>query len=206
MSKNIFFSPTAVYKEYLVLESIGNNEDITQREIANIVNASLSMVNQYIMQYEEEGYIIKNNITRKTIKYYLTEKGKERMKVLNIQYLSDAQGLYKRAKSETITFINKIIEMGYHKILFYGAGEVAEILLQTINDDHSLPVTVVGVIDDSVDKQGNVIVNNIIQGIDIIKTTNHDCILIASYTNHDVMYNKLMDLNYPEDKIVYFFK
>ena len=46
MSKNIFFSPTAVYKEYLVLESIGNNEDITQREIANIVNASLSMVNQ----------------------------------------------------------------------------------------------------------------------------------------------------------------
>ena len=202
----MFFSPTPIYKEYLVLESIGKNEDITQREISKIVNVSLSMVNQYITEYEEKGYVIKESLSRKTIKYYLTDKGIERMKFLNIGYLSAAQTLYKSAKNEAITFLNKVTGLGYEKILFYGAGEVAEILLQTINDDHSLPIEVVGVIDDSLEKQGNVIVNNTIQGIDVIETVKHDCIMIASYTNHDEMYNKLMDINYPEEKIVYFFK
>lgn len=202
----MFFSPTPIYKEYLVLESIGKNEDITQREISKLVNASLSMVNQYITEYEEKGYVIKESLSRKIIKYYLTDKGIERMKVLNIQYLSDAQNLYKQAKVETLTFINKIISMGFNKIIFYGAGEVSEILLQTINDDHSLPIEVVGLVDDNLDKQGKVIVNNIVLPTDSINKIEHDCIMISSYTNHGLIYQKLMDMNYPEEKIVYFFK
>lgn len=202
----MFFSPTPIYKEYLVLESIGKNEDITQREISKIVNVSLSMVNQYITEYEEKGYVIKESLSRKTIKYYLTDKGVERMKVLNIRYLSDAQNLYKQAKTETLTFINKIISMSFNKIIFYGAGEVSEILLQTINDDHSLPIEVVGLVDDNLDKQGMVIVNNTVLPTDSINKIEHDCLMISSYTNHDLIYQKLMDMNYPEEKIVYFFK
>ncbi len=205
MSAKNFFKPTIIYKEYMILNLIEKDPNITQREISTAINIAVSMVNTYITEYEEKGYVIKESLSRKTIKYYLTDKGIERMKFLNIGYLSAAQNLYKSAKGETLLFLNKIIALGYQKVLFYGAGEVSEILFQTINDDHSLPIEVVGVIDDLPEKQGKIIVNNIVTNNNAINKIDHDCIIIASYTNHDLIYRKLMDLNYPEDKIMYFF-
>ena len=99
-----------------------------------------------------------------------------------------------------------IINKGFKDIIFYGAGEVAEILLQTINDDKSIPINIVGIIDDDTNKQGETIVNYVINDSNIISSINHDAILIASYTNYETIYNKLMDMNYPKDKIIYFFE
>ena len=51
MSKT-YFIPTAKYKKYLVLDIINKNSDLTQREIASLAAISLSMVNQYLTDYE----------------------------------------------------------------------------------------------------------------------------------------------------------
>lgn len=203
--KNMFFNATPLLKEYLVLDIINKNKNITQREISNEVKISLSMVNQYLTEYENKGYLIRNYISVKNVEYFLTDKGKERMKVLNIGYLSYSQSLYKKAKEETKAFIDEIVNKGFVNLIFYGAGEVAEIMLQTINDDHTIPIKVVGVIDDNIDKQGSVIVNNIIKDNSIINNTKHDAIMIASYNHHEGISFKLKEMNYPSDKIVYFF-
>lgn len=205
MSLNEFFNPTPLYKEYLVLDLIDKDKNITQREISKMVGISLSMVNQYLDEYENKGYIIREYKSTKVVKYLITEKGKERKRVLNIGYLSATQRLYKSAKEETTTFINQIIEKGFKNIIFYGAGEVAEIFLQTINDNNSIPINVVGVVDDDLSKVGKKIVNTTIKDNSIVNNIKHDGVLIASYTNHDQIYKKLISLEYPKNKILYFF-
>ncbi|VEU79979.1 winged helix-turn-helix domain-containing protein [Haploplasma axanthum] len=205
MSLNEFFNPTPLYKEYLVLDLIDKDKNITQREISKTVGISLSMVNQYLDEYENKGYIIREYKSTKVVKYLITEKGKERKRVLNIGYLSATQRLYKSAKEETTTFINQIIEKGFKNIIFYGAGEVAEIFLQTINDNNSIPINVVGVVDDDLSKVGKKIVNTTIKDNSIVNNIKHDGVLIASYTNHDQIYKKLISLGYPKNKILYFF-
>ncbi len=205
MSKT-YFIPTAKYKKYLVLDIINKNSDLTQREIASLASISLSMVNQYLTDYETDGYIVKEYITKKSVKYLLTEKGLEYMRVLNIGYLSETQNLYNKAKEEIMKFINRIIEHGHKDIILYGAGEVAEIILAAINNDNSIPLSVTIVVDDDVKKQGTLLYNTEVTNVNYINDVQHDCVIIGSYTNYEVMMKNLLKINYPKEKIEYFFK
>ena len=188
-----YFIPTAKYKKYLVLDIISKNSDLTQREIASFAAISLSMVNQYLTDYETDGYIVKEYITKKQVKYSLTDKGIEYMRVLNIGYFSEAQKLYNKAKEDIYRFLNRMIEKGYKDIILYGAGEVAEIILQTINSDKTIPLNVVSLIDDDNNKQGTVLVNININCIDYINVVNHDCVMISSYNHSKEILNKLIE-------------
>ena len=122
MIDNKFFNATPLYKEYLILETINNNKNITQREITKLVNISLSMVHQYLTEYESNGYLMKEYISSKNIEYFLTIKGIERMRVLNIGYLNASQSVYKKAKVEIKKFLTTIVDSGYNDLIFYGAG------------------------------------------------------------------------------------
>ena len=51
-----------------------------------------------------------------------------------------------------------------------------------------------------------ILVNTNINSIDYINEVKHDCVMISSYTNHDVIMNKLIEYGYLYDKIEYFFK
>lgn len=205
MSKT-YFIPTAKYKKYLVLDIISKNSDLTQREIASIAAISLSMVNQYLTDYESDGYIVKEYITKKSVKYLLTDKGLEYMRFLNIGYLSETQDLYNKAKEDIYSFLNKMIEKGYRNIILYGAGQVAEIMLQTINSDKNIPLNVVSLIDDDLNKQGTTLINTPINSIEHINKLTHDCVMISSYGNHDAIMSKLINYGYDIEKIEYFFK
>jgi FlaA1/EpsC-like NDP-sugar epimerase len=88
------------------------------------------------------------------VEYFITINGKERRKKLNIDYLNASQKLYNSAKENIEEFLAQIESRGFKKILLYGAGEVAEILLQTIVTNKNSQVDVLAVIDDDINKQG----------------------------------------------------
>src|SRR5690554_4754339 len=164
------------------------------------------MINTYLSNYESKGYIRKEVLSAKNIKYKITAKGVERKRYLNIGYLNSSYQIYLDAKREVRKFIKDIINKGYKDIIFYGAGEVSEILLQTIKDDNILNINVLGVIDDNESKHNTYILDHLISSPDLIKEIKHDAIMIASYTHHKVIYEKLVNRGYVEDKIMYFFK
>ncbi|HOI46535.1 MAG TPA: winged helix-turn-helix transcriptional regulator [Bacilli bacterium] len=205
MLKNAYFSPTTTYKEFIILDLIEKNSNITQRELSNVVHVSVSTINDYIETYEQKGYLKRNYITTKTIQYLITDKGIEHRKLLNLGFLNATQKIYDTAKNNIIQFLTKLNESGFRKILLYGAGEVAEILLQVIKNDKSIQLEVVGIIDDNVDKIGKKLLNTTIVSIDKIDSVIHDGILISSYTHHKTIYSKLVQLKYNPDKILEFF-
>jgi len=200
-----FFSMTPKFKEFLILDLIDRNKKITQRKISKEISVSVSMVNQYLESYTEEGFLSKEYKSSKTVKYFLTDKGKERKRVLNIGYLSAAQKIYTQAKEEILEFLKSVSNKGFKKLIFYGAGEVAEIFLQTINDNNKLNIDVVGVIDDDLLKQDKKICGFKIESSSILNNKKHDGVLVSSYTNNETIHNKLFELKYPKEKIIYFF-
>jgi FlaA1/EpsC-like NDP-sugar epimerase len=205
LKDNSFFKPTMLYKEFMILDLIEKNKDITQRVIADQIGVAVSMINAYLEEYEQKGYIKRKYLSTKTVEYFMTKNGKERRKLLNIWYFKSSQIVYQSAKDNIISFLNLIIERGFKKILLYGAGEVAEIMLQVIQNDETIPLQIVAIVDDDHNKLGEVIVNKIIISNDQIADYQHDGILISSYTHHKSIYEKLLKKQYDVNKIIQFF-
>ena len=205
MSDNLFFKSTPLYKEFLILDLIEKNSNVTQRELSKTVGSSVSMINSYIDDYEKEDYLQRVYITNKNLEYKITKKGIERKKLLNISYLKASHSIYNFAKENILTFLKQVLEKGFKKIFLYGAGEVAEIMLNVVSENDNVPLEIVGVIDDDNNKQGNKIVNILIHDINKIKQIDHDGLLISSYTHNDTIYKKLIKYKYNINKIITFF-
>lgn len=202
---NPFLKATPLYKEYAILELLSKNSNITQRAIAKELDSSLSMINQYLEEYEKKELIQREHLNGKNTKYILTEFGEIRLNFLNIQFLESIRETYLLAKDKIIKFLNEIHDMGYKKIVMYGAGEVAEITLQVFVEEAPLPLEVVSVIDDSPNKQGTSILGIDIISKEVLKEIDFDCILISSYTHRDVIKDKLLGLGINENIIFDYF-
>ena len=205
MSDNQFFKPTVLYKEYMILDMIEKNPNITQREMSKTIGIAVSMINDYLNIYEKDKLIKREKHSTKTVEYFVTKKGSERRKLLNIWYLKSSNNIYMQAKDNIISFLNQIIDRGFKKIILYGAGEVAEIMLQVMNDDNQIPLEVVAVIDDNKDRVGDKLVNIPIITLYELSKYKHDGIMISSYKHHQTIHSNLVKIDYPKSKIIHFF-
>ena len=203
--KNDFFKPSKLYKEFQILDLIEKNKVKTQRDISREISSTVSMVNNYLNEYEIKGFIKKKYCSTKTVKYSVTKKGTERRKLLNIWYLKSSQNVYKSAKDNIIEFLRQITNKGFKKILLYGAGEVAEIILDVINSNNDLSVEVLSIIDDSLDKINKQIHSTPIISLEEMRLQDEDGILISSYIHHETIKQILLNHNYPKSKIIDFF-
>ena len=193
LSENLFFKPTLLYKEFMILDLIEKDANITQRKISETIGVAVSMINSYLDDYENRGLIVRKKHTSKTVDYLVTKKGIERRKLLNIWYLKSSHKVYLLAKDNITKFLNQIADKKFKRILLYGAGEVAEIMLRAMSDDNHIALEVLAVIDDDESKHNNDIISKPIIGSDQIKSFDHDGILISSYKHHMSIKYKLED-------------
>jgi len=200
-----FFTPTPELKELALLQHIENNEDTTQKQLGEAINAAPSMVNVYINDYEDKGYIIRDYISTKTVKYKITPKGIKRKNLLIIQYLHELLKLYKLAKENVEKFLDNLIEKGYKDILLYGAGEVAETILGVIRDKEDLNINVKALIDDDINLHNKELMGYRIISREDINKYKHHAIVITSYTYEDEIRKRLEEIQYDESRIVRFF-
>lgn len=205
MNPNEFFKPTPLYKEFMILDLIAKEPDITQRVMSRRLNVSVSMINTYLDIYENNGLIKRDYVSSKDVNYSITKNGMERLKLLNFGYLKASQSVYRSAKENVVSFLNQIIQKGFKKILLYGAGEVAESLLQVIRNDRTIPISIEALIDDDPKKQGLLLWNTPVIKEEDIGLFPHDGILISSYLNNEQIYQKLLAIKYDKKKIVRFF-
>lgn len=205
MEKCSFFKTTPLYKEFSLLSAISRDKHITQRDIASKMNVSVAMVNFYLDEYEEKGLIKRVYHGTKSIDYFVTDKGEERRKELSIRYLESALDVYNEAKLSCNVIFKKLRIKNFKKILFYGAGEVCEMLLSVLNSDQSIDLDVIAVIDDDNKKIGKKILDKDIISLNEITNLSYDGILISTYTHTDTIYQKLIEQNIDKEKIVSFF-
>lgn len=206
MNDNQYFKPTILYKEYMILDMVEKNPKITQREIATHLGVAVSMINDHLEVFEKKGLIKRKKYSTKTVEYFVTKKGTERRKVLNIGYLNATKELYFQAKDTFEKFLAQIKEKGFTNILLYGAGEVAEMILHAIMTSKTNEVNVLAVIDDDLSKVGQKIGSYTIIPRESIREFEHEGILISTYTRKDEIKDKLLKISYPMENIIEFFE
>ncbi len=200
-----FFTPTLKYKEMMLLEYIEQNPDTTQKELGKIIGSAASMINLYLDEEEAKGYLKREYLSSKTVKYHITQKGKKRKNYLNISYMQELINHYKLAKKELEDFLLNATKKGHHNIILYGAGEVCEIILTTLKNSSRLDISIPAIIDDDLEKRGKTIENiPIISKKDLDKYP-HDAIFISSYTFEEQIAKELKNIGYEEDRIIKFF-
>ena len=204
--KESLFKPSPLYHELALLNAISDNPNATQREVASIANVSATMINKNLDKYESLGLIKKDYSSIKTIEYHITKKGIERRKLLSIQFLESSLYVYNEAKDQCSTFLKEIEAKGFRNVLFYGAGEVAEIMVYVITNTPDLSINVLAIIDDDEAKIGKKLVNIPIISSTNINKYNYDGILVSSYGHSKTIISKLNNLNIEKTKIIKFFE
>lgn len=200
-----FFSPTSELKELLLLQHIEKKPNTTQKEIASIIDGAPSMVNVYIDNLEEKKYLIREYKSAKLVYYNITSEGIKRKNYLAITYFHELLKLYRLAEENIEKFLIKLENKGYKKVLFYGAGEVAETILGIIKDRTNGPLEVIALIDDDIELQDKSLLGYEILDNKKIDDLNPDAIVITSYTFEDEITNKLKEIGYDKGKIERFF-
>jgi len=163
-----------------LMGEIDRNGDHSQRELSRQLNISLGLVNTFLKRLVNKGYFKVKTMPRKRVKYFLTPEGLARKSKLTVEYLRYSVNFYKDIKT---LILNKYMEMeknNTRSILFYGAGEVAELAylyLQLTN------LRLVGIIDEN--QNGNNFFDLKITGFDRIKETDWDMVLLTRLADTD---------------------
>ena len=168
-----------------LMGEIERDDNPSQRELSRRLNISLGLVNTFLKRLVNKGYFKVKTMPKNRLKYFLTPEGLTRKSRLTVEYLHYSTRFYKEIKQ---LLIEKFKEMGKNRIktiLFFGAGEVAELsylYLQLTNID------LVGIVDER--KNGNDFFEFEAEGLDRLDREDWDAILVTRLddTARDIEY------------------
>ncbi|MGM0665303.1 MAG: winged helix-turn-helix transcriptional regulator [Thermodesulfobacteriota bacterium] len=110
-----------------LMTEIDRNGDHSQRELSRSLNISLGLVNTFLKRLVNKGYFKVKTMPRNRVKYFLTPEGLARKSRLTVDYLRFSMNFYKDIKNLLLKKFNEMEQEKVSSILFYGAGEVAEL-------------------------------------------------------------------------------
>jgi DNA-binding MarR family transcriptional regulator len=179
-----------------LMGEIDRNGNYTQRELSHRLNLSLGLVNTFLKRLVTKGYFKVKTMPRNRVKYFLTPEGLARKSKLTVEYLQYSVNFYRDIKK---LLINKYKEMEKNKVnsvLFYGAGEVAELAylyLQVTN------IRLAGIIDDKMN--GENFFGLTIAGPDRINQTEWDMVLLTRLEDTDEDIKDLLEKGIDPERI-----
>jgi hypothetical protein len=124
-----------------LLNAIEGNERLTQRDIALRLKISLGQANALVHACMDNGWVTCGGSTN----YRLTETGHEERYRLMVHRMKNTVEWYKDTQRRIRENYIRLKARGVNRVVFYGAGEVAEVA-HTMLDGVSLELT--GVVDD----------------------------------------------------------
>jgi DNA-binding MarR family transcriptional regulator len=169
----------------------------SQRELSRRLNLSLGLVNTFLKRLVKKGYFKVMTMPKNRVRYFLTPAGLARKSKLTVEYLQYSVNFYKDIKD---LLLNKYMEMkrdNVRSVLFYGAGEVAELafLYLQLTD-----IELVGIIDDKQD--GNYFFGFQIAGLDCIEQVDWDVILLTRLEDSDQDIKSLLERGIDPERII----
>jgi len=179
-----------------LMGEIDRNGNYTQRELSHRLNLSLGLVNTFLKRLVSKGYFKVKTMPRNRVKYFLTPEGLARKSKLTVEYLQYSVNFYRDIKK---LLINKYKEMEKNKVnsvLFYGAGEVAELAylyLQLTN------IRLAGIIDDKMN--GANFFGLTIAGPDRIHQMEWDMVLLTRLEDTDDDIRDLLEKGIDPERI-----
>ena len=185
------------HRTYRILEEISEDQSLTQRKLSQKLGMALGLTNLYLKRLVKKGYVMVETMPRNRIIYNLTPKGIAEKSKLTYEYMKYSFNFYKDLRSNLKKVFLAIEKEKASKIVFYGAGEIAEIaylsLLETSLD-------LVGVVDDF--KVGKNFFGRKVEPSELLKDIASDRVIVAGLASKEKIYEKALKLGVEEEKVI----
>jgi len=180
-----------------LMGEIDRNGNHSQRELSRRLNLSLGLVNTFLKRLVNKGYFKVKTMPKNRVKYFLTPAGLAKKSKLTVEYLQYSVNFYKDIKD---LLLNKYMELkkdNVCSVLFYGAGEVAELafLYLQLTD-----IQLVGIIDDK--HNGKYFFGFQIADLDCIQQMDWDIILLTRLEDTDQDIKFLLEKGIDPERII----
>jgi hypothetical protein len=134
-----------------VLQAIASGQRVTQRSLSSDLGVALGLTNLLMRRLVARGYVKVAGMGTRHIRYLMTASGWEALAHATRQSLENTVHLYTQTREQIRSSLSAISERcdmdaaGQKRVVFYGAGDVAEIAYVSLQ---STDLTLVGVVDD----------------------------------------------------------
>jgi hypothetical protein len=134
-----------------VLQAIASGRRVTQRSLSSDLGVALGLTNLLIRRLVGKGYVRVSKMGTRHVRYLMTPDGWEALASATRQSLENTVHLYTETREHIRNGLSAISEKcqpdtdGLKRVVFYGAGDVAEIAYVSLQ---STDLTLVGVFDD----------------------------------------------------------
>ncbi len=134
-----------------ILQAIASGHRVTQRSLSSEIGVALGLTNLLIRRLVGKGYVKVAGIGTRHIQYLMTAAGWEALALATRQSLENTVRLYSQTREQIRTSLSAVSQRcepdatGRKRVVFYGAGDVAEIAYVSLQ---STDLTLVGVVDD----------------------------------------------------------
>jgi DNA-binding MarR family transcriptional regulator len=180
-----------------ILEKVDNDVVPSQRDLARDLNISLGLVNSFIKRLVKKGYFKARQIPKNRMRYYLTPQGASEKTRLTYEYIQHSYNFYKEARQKLRDLYSGLEKQGVSRIVFYGAGDLAEIAYLSLQETN---IELVAVFDD--EKNGNRFMRYTVGHPDQMVPLTFDKILITSLNSKEYIYQKIADLGLSSESVV----
>jgi len=180
-----------------ILEEIDKRQTPSQRDLANELNISLGLVNSFIKRLTNKGYFKIVNIQRNRVKYLLTPQGVAEKTRLTYEYVKLSYQFYGDARQKLRNLYKELEVEGSNLILFYGAGDLAEIAYISTQ---GTSIRLVGVIDGYL--TGKDFFEYTILDPEELPRLTYDKILITNIDSIEDVYTSIISKGISDRKIV----
>jgi DNA-binding MarR family transcriptional regulator len=143
-SQNLYI-PAPKLNELRILKEIASDPEITQAELARRCALSVAMVNNYMKELGDRGFLEFRRKNSKTISYYVTAAGKEAVDTTRTELLRELIKLLTDAKEQVKEIILSQAHRELRRVVLYGSGILAEIAFHALE---SAKISVIGVCTD----------------------------------------------------------
>ena len=180
-----------------ILEKVDNDPTPSQRDLARDLNISLGLVNAFIQRLAQKGYFEIGHLPKNRFRYILTPRGVAEKTRLSYEYIQDSVKFYKDARQMLRELYAKMETQGVRCIVFYGAGDLAEIAYLSLQQSC---IELVAVVDDG--RVGQNFMQFTVIHPDRIESLWFDRILIATIGSTESISTKLGNMGISTSRVV----
>jgi len=180
-----------------ILEKVDNDGTPSQRDLARDLNISLGLVNSFIKRLAKKGYFKIGHLPKNRVRYILTPRGVAEKSRLTYEYIQYSFKFYKDARQKLRDLYAELETQGVRRIVFFGAGDLAEIAYLSLQQSC---IELVAVID--VDGVGQKFMQFTIVHPDQIDSLWFDRILITSINSMESILEKIATIGISASRVV----
>ena len=180
-----------------ILEKVANESTPSQRDLARDLNISLGLVNSFIKRLAKKGYFKIGHLPKNRVRYILTPRGIAEKSRLTYEYIQYSFKFYKDARQKLRDLYAELETQGVRCIVFYGAGDLAEIAYLSLQQSC---IELVAVVDDG--RVGNNFMQFTVAHPDRIESFWFDRILITSVDSKESIFGKIATMGISPGRVV----